>query len=347
MGIKRGLAIAATGLVMTPVAFGLGIVMLVAAIGDEEGGSGGVQQPTGSSLRIGGKNGVPAKYAPLIQDAAASCDEGLPPSILAAQLKQESNFRPDAGSEVGAQGIAQFMPSTWQTWGRDRNGDGKKDVWDPEDAIPAQGDFMCSLLKKGKAHPDYKGSPVELALAGYNAGWGRVDQYRGVPPESFAQGQTYHYVQNIMAMSAKVAGPPDTGSSGAWNLPADAPAGTPYHQRGPMWSSGYHTGIDFVVPVGTPIKAIGAGTVVTAGPGGAYGNQVVLRHPDGKFSQYAHLSRLDVSTGQKIQGGTQIGLSGATGNVSGPHLHFEIRTGPAYGSDISPIPYLRRHGVSI
>ncbi|WP_405805630.1 bifunctional lytic transglycosylase/C40 family peptidase [Streptomyces sp. NBC_00210] len=225
--IKRGVALVAAGLIMTPVALGLGVVMLIAAFDDEDGGVG---QPIGSGLRIGGKNGVPAQYAPLILDAAASCDQGLPPTILAAQLKQESNFRPDAGSEVGAQGIAQFMPGTWQTWGRDGNGDGKKDVWDPQDAIPAQADFMCSLLKKGKAHPEYKGSPVELALAGYNAGWGRVDEYRGVPPESFAQGQTYHYVKIIMATSAQYA---DQAPVGNAQLPDGykLPAGTPNEVR--------------------------------------------------------------------------------------------------------------------
>ncbi|MER5555969.1 peptidoglycan DD-metalloendopeptidase family protein [Streptomyces sp. NPDC002793] len=336
-------------MVMTPVALGLGLIMLIAAFDDDDVGSGGdgggEQQPTGSGLRIGGKNGVPPQYAQLILDASASCSQGLPPAILAAQLKQESGFRPDAGSSAGAQGIAQFMPGTWQTWGRDGNGDGRKDVWDPKDAIPAQADFMCSLLKKGKAHPEYKGSPVEQALAGYNAGWGRVDQYRGVPPESFAEGQTYHYVKNIMAMSAEMVA--DGGSADGWTLPTDGAAGTPYRQRGPMWSSGYHTGIDFVVPVGAPLKSIGPGIVVAAGPGGAYGNQVVIHHADGMYSQYAHLSRIEVRAGQKVVGGTRIGLSGATGNVSGPHLHFEVRTSPAYGSDISPIPYLRQHGLSI
>lgn len=345
MGFKRTAAIVGTGLVMTPVALGLGVILLIAAFDDDSGDGGDVQQPIGSGLRIDGKSGVPPQYAQLILDAAASCDQGLSPAILAAQLKQESGFRPDAGSPAGAQGIAQFIPGTWKTWGRDGNGDGRKDVWDPEDAIPAQADFMCSLVKKGKQHPEYQGSPIELALAGYNAGWGRVEQYRGVPPESFAKGETYHYVQNIMAMSVEMTISGD--SVGGWTLPTDGPAGTPYHQRGPMWSSGYHTGIDFAVPVGTAVKSIGPGVVVTAGQGGPYGTQVVIRHPDGMYSQYAHLSKLSIREGQDVQGGTPIGLSGATGNVSGPHLHFEIRTGPEYGSDISPVPYLRQRGLTI
>ncbi|MET8680310.1 transglycosylase family protein [Streptomyces sp. NPDC004647] len=127
----------------------------------------------------------------------------------------------------------------------------------------------------------------------------------------------------------------------------DTTIGTPYHQAGGSWSSGYHTGADFPVPTGTPLKSIGAGEVVSAGWGGSYGNEVVIRHEDGKYSQYGHLSSLSVSAGQSVTGGQQIGLSGSTGNSSGPHLHFEVRTGPDYGSDIDPLAYLREHGVSI
>lgn len=123
--------------------------------------------------------------------------------------------------------------------------------------------------------------------------------------------------------------------------------GTPYRQSGSMWSSGYHTGTDFVVPTGTSLKAVGAGTVVSAGWGGAYGNQVVIQLADGHYAQYAHLSSLSVSAGQSVTAGQQVGLSGATGNVTGPHLHFEIRTTPDYGSDIDPIAFLRSQGVSV
>ncbi|NJP52123.1 peptidoglycan DD-metalloendopeptidase family protein [Streptomyces sp. SBST2-5] len=123
--------------------------------------------------------------------------------------------------------------------------------------------------------------------------------------------------------------------------------GTAYKVAGSMWSSGYHTGVDFSVPTGTSLKAVGAGTVVSAGWGGAYGNQVVIKLNDGHYAQYAHLSSLSVSAGQTVSAGQQVGLSGATGNVTGPHLHFEIRTTPDYGSDVDPISYLRSKGVAI
>lgn len=128
--------------------------------------------------------------------------------------------------------------------------------------------------------------------------------------------------------------------------PVTARTGTPYHQAG-SWSSGYHTGVDFPVPTGTSVKAVGSGTVVSAGWGGAYGYQVVIRHGDGKYSQYAHLSSLLVRSGQHVGGGQRIARSGSTGNVTGPHLHFEIRTGPGYGSDIDPLAYLRAGGVKV
>ncbi|WP_328875138.1 LysM peptidoglycan-binding domain-containing M23 family metallopeptidase [Streptomyces sp. NBC_00287] len=123
--------------------------------------------------------------------------------------------------------------------------------------------------------------------------------------------------------------------------------GTAYKVAGSMWSSGYHTGVDFVVPSGTSLKAVGAGTVVSAGWAGAYGNQVVIQLADGHYAQYAHLSSLSVSSGQSVTAGQQVGLSGSTGNSTGPHLHFEIRTTPDYGSDVDPVAYLSSKGVSV
>ncbi|WP_030563193.1 M23 family metallopeptidase [Streptomyces aureocirculatus] len=122
---------------------------------------------------------------------------------------------------------------------------------------------------------------------------------------------------------------------------------TGYKTGGAMWSSGSHTGVDFHAASGTQVQAVAAGTVVEAGWGGAYGNNVVIRHNDGTYTQYGHMSSLSVTVGQAVTPGQQIGLSGSTGNSSGPHLHFEARTGPDYGSDIDPVAYLRSHGVNV
>ncbi|MEE1927034.1 transglycosylase family protein [Streptomyces sp. TRM 70351] len=123
--------------------------------------------------------------------------------------------------------------------------------------------------------------------------------------------------------------------------------GTAYRKAGGAWSSGYHTGVDFAVATGTKVQAVTSATVASAGWAGAYGYQVVLRHHDGRFSQYAHLSAISVRPGQRVNTGQTVGRSGNTGNSTGPHLHFEIRTGPGYGSDMDPLAYLRQHGVTI
>lgn len=122
---------------------------------------------------------------------------------------------------------------------------------------------------------------------------------------------------------------------------------TAYKASSGLWSSGSHTGIDFHAASGTSVHAVGSGTVVEAGYGGAYGNNVVIKMNDGTYTQYGHLSSIGVTVGQTVTPGQQIGLSGATGNVTGPHLHFEARTGADYGSDIDPIAYLRSHGVDV
>ncbi|MGP3979370.1 M23 family metallopeptidase [Streptomyces sp. 8N114] len=122
---------------------------------------------------------------------------------------------------------------------------------------------------------------------------------------------------------------------------------TGYKQGGGMWSSGSHTGIDFHAGMNTPVQSVAAGEVVEAGNGGAYGNNVVIKHKDGTYTQYGHLNSISVSVGQQVKSGQQIGLSGSTGNSSGPHLHFEARTSPEYGSDIDPVAYLREHGVKV
>ncbi|MFJ7045503.1 transglycosylase family protein [Streptomyces sp. NPDC101112] len=135
--------------------------------------------------------------------------------------------------------------------------------------------------------------------------------------------------------------------SGSRVAPVNASLGTPYRASGSSWSKGYHTGVDFPVPTGSTVKSVASGEVVTAGWGGSFGYQVVIRHADGRYTQYAHLSAISVKAGQHVSAGQRIGRSGSTGNSSGPHLHFEVRTGPGFGSDVDPIAYLRAGGVRL
>lgn len=116
-------------------------------------------------------------------------------------------------------------------------------------------------------------------------------------------------------------------------------------------SAGGHSGLDITAPSGTPVVSVAAGTVVSENASGsAYGNHVVVKHADGKYTLYAHLSAITVSVGQTVSAGQQVGNVGSTGNSSGPHLHFEVRTDPtafSAGIFLEPKAYLRANGVSI
>lgn len=132
-----------------------------------------------------------------------------------------------------------------------------------------------------------------------------------------------------------------------WSAPVPgAPTSNPYGVPNSEYAAGYHTGVDFAIDPGTPLLAVGNATVVSAGWDGSYGKEVVLRLADGRFAQYAHLSSVEVSPGQQVSAAEEIGRSGSTGNSTGPHLHFEIRTSNRYGAVINPIAYLASHGVT-
>ncbi|NJQ04221.1 transglycosylase family protein [Streptomyces lonarensis] len=149
------------------------------------------------------------------------------------------------------------------------------------------------------------------------------------------------------AAAEKASRDAERASTAAYTSPVAGGTGTSYRATGSSWSQGYHTGVDFPVGMGTSVRSVTNGTVVSAGWAGSFGYEVIVRHNDGRFSQYAHLSAISVSAGQKVTTGQQVGRVGSTGNSSGPHLHFEIRTGQGFGSDIDPVGYLRGNGVPL
>ncbi|MBB4981963.1 MULTISPECIES: M23 family metallopeptidase [Streptomyces] len=176
-----------------------------------------------------------------------------------------------------------------------------------------------------------------------------------VAAQADAQAHVAAQVKAAVAKAAAVKATPVKAvkkATPAWVKPVTTYAlSASFNQGGAMWAH-KHSGQDFAVPVGTPVKAASAGTVVKAGPNGggdgpAYGNAIVIKHANGTYSQYAHLSKIQVNIGQKVGAGQQIALSGNTGNSSGPHLHFEIRTTPNYGSAVNPMAFLRAHGVGV
>ncbi|MEV6208351.1 M23 family metallopeptidase [Kitasatospora sp. NPDC051914] len=124
-------------------------------------------------------------------------------------------------------------------------------------------------------------------------------------------------------------------------LPVDAPGPSArFGQAGPHRAA-RHTGLDFPVAAGTPVRAVTDGTVTT-GWSGSYGYLAVVTAADGTETWYAHLSGYRVRGG-RVRAGEVIGLAGATGNATGPHLHFEVR--PAGGAPVDPLPWLLAHGL--
>jgi len=98
-----------------------------------------------------------------------------------------------------------------------------------------------------------------------------------------------------------------------------------------------HSGIDLAAPSGTPIAAAPAGTLTHSGPRGGYGNLVIISHPDGSETRYAHNEANLVTAGQSVAAGEQIARVGSTGMSTGPHLHFEVRRD---GEAVDPAPLL-------
>jgi len=111
------------------------------------------------------------------------------------------------------------------------------------------------------------------------------------------------------------------------------------HRSDPFSGDGaFHTGVDISVPSGTQVKAAADGVVAQAEWAGNYGRLVILDHGNGFRTYYAHMSRFDVVPGQWIRRGEVVGRSGASGRVTAPHVHYEVRRG---GTAVNPQPYLR------
>ncbi|MBR4893632.1 MAG: M23 family metallopeptidase [Kiritimatiellae bacterium] len=99
----------------------------------------------------------------------------------------------------------------------------------------------------------------------------------------------------------------------------------------------FHTGIDIAVNEGDDVYSVCDGTVSDTGSDDVYGNYIVISHPDGSESFYAHLKAILVAENKSVKAGERVALSGSTGLVTGPHLHFELRRG---GETLDPVQYL-------
>ncbi len=130
----------------------------------------------------------------------------------------------------------------------------------------------------------------------------------------------------------------------AWVLPVrDYELTARFGDTSGHWSSGRHTGLDLAAPVGTPVRSVAAGEVLSTAYDGAYGARTVVRLQDGTEVWYCHQDTQAVAVGDRVAAGQPIGTVGATGNVTGPHLHLEIR--PDGGDPVDPAEVLAGHRV--
>ena len=190
--MKKGLGFSIVALFALPGAALRPLAMLSepnAPAGNARGGSGRV-------------SGVPEEYQDVVWRAGQACDV-VSPSLIAAQADHESAYTwdPQITSSAGARGIAQFMPATWATHGRDGDGDGRADITNGADSIYSQGLYMCELaqnIDSWLASGLVSGDRVDLTLAAYNAGPGAVRSWGGIPPFKETQG----YVKSIREAQA-------------------------------------------------------------------------------------------------------------------------------------------------
>ncbi|MGH2945813.1 MAG: lytic murein transglycosylase [Solirubrobacteraceae bacterium] len=255
---------------------------------------------------------IPAQLMPLYR--AAEKAYGVPWNVLAAINKVETDFgRNLAVSSAGAIGWMQFMPDTWARYGVDGNHDGRKDPYDPEDAIPGAANYLRA-----------SGAPQDLhqAILAYNhAEW---------------------YYQDIVSWARTFAPGPTTiptattgGGSRAASYPLairGAIIATPAdHRARPLGNWQSDNGVDIGVPAGTDVLAVENATVEQTGgspprhgSGVIGGYSVTLRTADNAFF-YTHMTRVLVRPGQHLKAGEVLGTSGSANRVD--HLHLAVEQG--------------------
>ncbi|MFC4883584.1 NlpC/P60 family protein [Streptomyces beijiangensis] len=293
----------------TAAAFVLGLAVLGATSQEDD------DKASVGSVGGGAFNGsqVPEAYRSWVIKSGQQCAEA-PAAVIAAQIEAESNWNPAAVSPVGAQGLSQFMPGTWGSWGVDADGDGKADPFTPADAIMTQGRYDCWLAKKVVSYK-VKGDVVRLMLAAYNAGPGAIEQYQGIPPFP----ETQQYVERILSLVPKYSAvADDAGSGGAIGQRIAGQAtrwiGTPY-----SWGGGSIYGPTYGVAQGAGTIGFDCSALVQyAVYNGTSGKSMPPRTSQAQATQGQPVNRADLQVGDIIL----FALNGA-----GDYDHVGIYTG--------------------
>ncbi len=191
-------------------------------------------------------------------------------------------------------------------------------------------------LALGASGPDVLELQWALAAHGFPSGVfdGRLGPHTAAALHRYQlwAGLSADWVAGPQTARALRGPPPRSPRRLAW--PLVGPLGDRFGPRGAR----FHAGIDIVAPTGQGVVAAGPGRVTYAGFRDGWGLEVTVAHGDGVRTMYAHLSRIEVHAGERVQSGFQLGRVGATGEATGPHLHFEVRVRGAAVDPLGALP---------
>ncbi|MFF7176842.1 bifunctional lytic transglycosylase/C40 family peptidase [Streptomyces pseudovenezuelae] len=316
-----------------------GVTVMVAGLAAVGGAVSDDNKPAGLAGQLDSTK-IPAEYREWVTKAGQTCAEVTAP-VIAAQIEAESGWNPNAKSGADAQGLSQFIPGTWRTWGVDADADGTADPYTPADAIMTQARYDCWLAGKVKSYADDDGEVTRLMLAAYNAGPGAVEQYHGIPPYP----ETQNYVNKIMTLVEKytAAGTGDA-ASGPFGQRIAGEAkkwlGTPY-----SWGGGSVNGPTAGIAQGALTKGFDCSSLVQYAVYHASGGKITLpRVSQAQATEGTAVTRANIQVGDLVAWQLSSGSYDHIGiYVGGGQFVHAPRTGDVVKiSSLDEYPYNQR-----